>query len=141
MSRMNRRISVGVVSLIAALALGGCTDGGGGGGDNPVITAPKADTLILLKPGATDLNALDLREKLIALDGVETVVYDQPDKRIRVDFKDAVTDAQRKAVTDAAKADPAVADVRDDGSAPGQQPPQQQPAPGVASKAPAPTPS
>lgn len=122
-----RRRSMVALALVAVLGAG-CSDGG-----DSAPPRPAADTVVLMKPGSTDLNALDLRDKLIDLPGVESVVYDQPDMRLRVDFTTDATGAQRQAVADTAKSDPAVERVDDTGGAPDTRAPQQAPAPGVES--------
>jgi len=87
----------------------------------------------MMKPESTDLNALDLRDKLLALTGVDGVIYDQAAERLRIDFAVDVTAAQRQAAVDAAKADKSVESVSANGSGAGSKAPQQQPQPGVAS--------
>ncbi|HVE99459.1 MAG TPA: hypothetical protein VNA12_09800 [Mycobacteriales bacterium] len=113
-----------VAVLCAALAVA-CN----GGDTEPAPTGPPADAIVLFKPAATDLNALDLRDKLLQLAGVEGVVYDQADKRLRVDFAADATAGQKDAVIDAALADASVAKAGDENAV--SEGPAQQPAPGA----------
>ena len=91
-----------------------------------------------LKAAATDLNAMDLREKLVPLAGVESVVYDQGAKRLRINFTAAATPANRSAAIAVAQQDTAVERVREAGK---EDAVTQAPAPtAAATQAPAPTP-
>lgn len=130
------RRHLALAALLTVLGAG-CSSGGSG----PQPTVAGADAIVVMKPASTDLNALDLRDKLLTLGGVDGVVYDQALKRLRVDFTDDATDAQRRAASDAASADPAVETVTTEGGAPGPKPPQQQPAPSATSSSAATAPS
>ena len=102
--------------MLAAVALLGavaCTDADDSA---PVDTQElSADAIVLMKPGSTDLNALDLRDKLIPLAGVESVVYDQAVKRLRINFTPAATPGDREAAVAVAQQDPSVERVREAG--------------------------
>ncbi|HVF19746.1 MAG TPA: hypothetical protein VNA14_05845 [Mycobacteriales bacterium] len=127
--------------LVVAALLGGCSDGGGGA-ETADTQAASADAIVLMKAGATDLNALDLRDKLVPLEGVSSVVYDQAARRLRINFTDKATAENRSAAVAVAQEDPAVERVREAGK---EDKVNQQPAPGGgatggATQAPAPTP-
>ena len=131
------RIAPRLGALLVAVALiGGCSDGGSGDPVTNDSLAATADAIVLMKPTATDLNALDLRDKLVPLAGVESVVYDQSVKRLRINFTDAATAEQRSAARAVAEQDPTVERVREAGK---EDSISQAPAPG-ATQAPAPTP-
>ena len=124
--------------LVAVALLGGCNDSSGDGAPTVDDLAQTADAIVLMKPTATDLNALDLRDKLVPLAGVESVVYDQSVKRLRINFTAAATAEHRGAARSVAEQDPSVERVREAGK---EDAISQQPAPaGDASQAPAPTP-
>ena len=112
---MRHRSRLAAVLAAAALLSGAvaCTDGDD---STPVDTQElSADAIVLMKPGSTDLNALDLRDKLIPLSGVESVVYDQAVKRLRINFTAAATPADRSAAVAVAQQDPSVERVREAG--------------------------
>ena len=102
------------LAVVAALLISGCTAGGDATGSGATTTIG-SDALVLLKPEATDLQALDLRDKLLPQPGVAGVVYDQAVKRLRIDFTDSATAEQKAAARDLAAADPAVQRVRVEG--------------------------
>ncbi len=123
--------------LVAVALLPGCSDGGTPSPTTDTLAAT-ADAIVLMKPNATDLNALDLREKLVPLDGVESVVYDQSVKRLRINWTADASAANRSAAVAVAQQDPSVDRVREAGKA---DQVSQQPVPGGgSSQAPAPTP-
>ncbi len=103
----DHRRTTAAIALALALVTGGCT----AGEDATGAGAVGADSIVRMKPTAGDLQALDLREKLIALEGVDGVVYSQPDKTLRIDFADTASDDQRKAALDVARADDQVKDI------------------------------
>ncbi|HVE62608.1 MAG TPA: hypothetical protein VNB94_02230, partial [Mycobacteriales bacterium] len=52
-------------AVAAALLVGGCTAGEDATGSGATTSVLGTDALVLLKPTATDLQALDLRDKLV----------------------------------------------------------------------------
>ena len=116
-------------ALTAVLVTTGCTAGEDATGSGAKKPASDADVVVVLKPGATDLNAMDLRDKLVALEGVEAVIYDQSVKRLRVDLADTAVPAQRNQVKEVAQADAAVQQVNTNG---GDEPAASDPAPSSA---------
>lgn len=120
------RRALAAVALAAALVATGCEVGEDATGAGAKTPATEADAVIVLKPSATDLNAMDLRDKLVTLEGVEAVIYDQSVKRLRVDFTDNAVPAQRNQVKEVAQADAAVQEVNlsgGDGGAPAESSP------------------
>ena len=102
----------------------------GGSDDPPAPTGPPADAIIRLAADANDLHALDLRDQLVPLPGVEEVIYDQAQRRLRVDFTASATQAQKDKVLETARKAPGVAGAGGEGETDA---PAQQPAPGAPS--------